>query len=152
MQLHLRKCSSTSAADASAPTAAAALLCFTLQPFTITHAGSGTLIRAVKGTQLYRANPAANDQTGVAVGDAYTYEAEGKGGRMDQYLVEVIDLANGSDREYVPRCIEGNMGEQLVSRRSVLHGMSQLAGQPLSQCDKRHAACRRWLIRVTSPS
>jgi hypothetical protein len=110
------------------------MLCFMLQPFTITHVASGTLIRAVKGTQLYRANPAANDQTGAAVGDAYTYEAEGKGGRVDQYLVEVIDLTNGSGRtgprtEYVPRCIEGNMGEQLVLRHSVLHSTSQLAGQ-----------------------
>jgi hypothetical protein len=82
-----------------------------LQPFTFTHVATGTLTQAVKGTQLYRANPAGNDQIPIDVGDAYTYEIEGKRSSMDRYLVEVVAIANGNDTNYVPRCISGNMGE-----------------------------------------
>jgi hypothetical protein len=52
----------------------------------------------------------------VEVGDAYTYEAQGKGkgDSKERYLLEIVATGGGDDRYYVPRCVSGNISEHLI--------------------------------------
>lgn len=64
-------------------------------------------MKAPKSTQLHRAN-LTTSKSEVEVGEAYLYQPADKG----RYLVEVVATAGGDDKNYVPRCISGNTGEE----------------------------------------
>ncbi|WIA36200.1 hypothetical protein OEZ86_007539 [Tetradesmus obliquus] len=101
--------------------------------FSFVSVATSKAVKAAKTAQLFN----IYGQSEAAIGDAFTYEADGK-----QYRVEVVDKHRADGRHHVPGCIAGSNGAgapavdldatngKLLVRRFSKRGVGQIKKPP----------------------